>query len=324
MSITDNLSASRRGRGLPAKTLATFVLGIALLAIAPFLVYPGFLMKAMCFAIFAAAYNIVFGFGGMLSFGHAAFFGASGYIAGYAAKSWGFGPELMILTGLTVGAALGGLVGGFAIRRQGIYLAMVTLALAQMIYFLALRLPFTGGENGLQSIPRGKLLGIIDLSDIMSMYFFLCVVFIAVMALIWRIVHSPFGQVLRAVRDNELRATSLGYDISRQKLLAFVISAALAGLAGAMKALVFQLVSLTDVHWMMSGEVVLMTLLGGVGTLLGPVVGAFAIITMQNYLAGLGSWVMIVQGAIFVLCVLSLRGGIVRGAAALWARLTVR
>lgn len=324
MSTTETDTVANRRRGQTGRTLIVFVLGIVLLAVLPFFVYPGFLMKAMCFAIFAAAYNIVFGFGGMLSFGHAAFFGASGYIAGYAAKEWGFGPELMMLTGLVVGAALGVAVGSFAIRRQGIYLAMVTLALAQMIYFLALRLPFTGGENGLQSIPRGHLLGFIDLNDMMTMYTVLCVVFLAVMLLVWRIVHSPFGQVLRAVRDNELRATSLGYNINRQKLLAFVISASLAGLAGAMKAMVFQLVSLTDVHWMMSGEVVLMTLLGGVGTLTGPVVGAFAIVTMQNYLAGLGSWVMIVQGAIFVLCVLLLRGGIVRAAAALWARLRAR
>lgn len=324
MSVAPSYTSGQGSDGSMLRTLGLFLLAIIAMALAPMLVYPGFLMKAMCFAIFAAAYNIVFGFGGMLSFGHAAFFGASGYIAGYAAKNWGFGPEMMILTGIVVGGVLGLVIGAFAIRRQGIYLAMVTLALAQMIYFLALRLPFTGGENGLQSIPRGKLFGLIDLSNMMNMYATLCVVFILVMALIWRIVHSPFGQVLRAVRDNELRATSLGYDINHQKLLAFVISAALSGLAGAMKAMVFQLVSLTDVHWMMSGEVVLMTLLGGVGTLLGPVIGAFAIISMQNYLTGFGSWVMIVQGAIFVLCVLTLRGGIVRGVAALWARVFKR
>lgn len=293
--------------------------GLVFLLAGPWFFYPGFLMKAMCFALFASAYNLIFGFGGLLSFGHAAFFGGSAYIAGHAAKVWGFPPELMLLTGLATGAGLGLAFGVFAIRRQGIYLAMVTLALAQMVYFIALRAPFTGGEDGLQGIPRGHLFGLIDLSTTMNMYYFLTFVFVLVIALIVRIVNSPFGQLLRAVRDNELRAVSLGYDANRVKLLAFVLSSALSGLAGAMKALVFQLVALSDVHWMMSGEVVLMTLLGGAGTLAGPIVGATVIVTMQNYLAGLGSWVIIIQGAIFVLCVLLLRGGIVRGVSDLWA-----
>jgi len=309
-------SETRKASFGAGSILALF--GIALLCVGPFVVYPGFLMKAMCFALFAAAFNIVFGFGGLLSFGHAAFFGAAAYVAGHAGKHWGFGPELILITGIVVGGALGAVFGWLAIRRQGIYFSMVTLALAQMVYFLALRLPFTGGENGLQSIPRGKLFGLIDLSDSLNMYFFVCTVFILVMLLIARAVNSPFGQLLRAVRDNELRATSLGYDINRHKYLAFVLSAALAGLAGTMKAMVFQLVTLTDVHWMTSGEAVLMTLLGGVGTLTGPILGAFAIVTMQNYLANMGSWVIMIQGAIFVMCVLLMRGGIVGGAKGLW------
>ena len=309
-------AAARRNR---RNGLILAGIGILFLAVGPWFLYPGFLMKAMCFAIFASAYNLIFGFGGLLSFGHAAFFGGAAYIAGHAAKVWGFPPELMLLTGLAVGAGLGLLFGLFAIRRQGIYLAMVTLALAQMIYFIALRAPFTGGEDGLQAIPRGTFLGLIDLRDPGNMYYFLAVVFVLVVALIARIVRSPFGQLLRAVRDNELRAASLGYDVNRVKLLAFVLSSALSGLAGALKALVFQLVALSDVHWTMSGEVVLMTLLGGAGTLAGPIVGATVIVTMQNYLAGFGSWVMMIQGAIFVLCVLLLRGGIVRGLASLWS-----
>uniref|UniRef100_UPI003BA9F683 branched-chain amino acid ABC transporter permease n=1 Tax=Stappia sp. TaxID=1870903 RepID=UPI003BA9F683 len=307
-------TASRKAGGIVLAGL-----GLLLLITGPWFFYPGFLMKAMCFALFASAYNLIFGFGGLLSFGHAAFFGGGAYVAGHAAKVWGFPPELMLLTGAVVGMLLGALFGVFAIRRQGIYLAMVTLAFAQMVYFLALRAPFTGGEDGLQGIPRGHLFGLIDLNDMDTMYYFLATVFVLVVMLIVRIVNSPFGQALKAVRDNELRAASLGYDVNMVKLQAFVLSAMLSGLAGAMKALVFQLVALSDVHWMMSGEVVLMTLLGGAGTLIGPIIGATAIVTMQNYLAGFGSWVMMIQGAIFVLCVLLLRGGIARGLASLWA-----
>ncbi len=312
-------TAAAKGKGRRRNGLILAGLGILMLLAGPWFFYPGFLMKAMCFALFASAYNLIFGFGGLLSFGHAAFFGGSAYVAGHAARAWGFPPELMLLTGLVTGAGLGALFGVFAIRRQGIYLAMVTLALAQMVYFIALRAPFTGGEDGLQGIPRGQLFGLIDLNNPTNMYYFLTLIFVLAMALIVRIVNSPFGQLLRAVRDNQLRAVSLGYDANRVKLMAFVLSSALSGLAGAMKALVFQLVALSDVHWMMSGEVVLMTLLGGAGTLAGPTVGATVIVTMQNYLASFGSWVIMIQGAIFVLCVLLLRGGIVRGLAGLWA-----
>ncbi len=313
-----NKSRSRR-RGLVLAAI-----GLVILLAGPFFIYPGFLMEAMCFALFASAFNLIFGFGGLLSFGHAAFFGGSAYVAGHAAKVWGFPPEAMLMTGLAVGAFLGLLFGTFAIRRQGIYLAMVTLALAQMVYFIALRAPFTGGEDGLQGIPRGKLFGLLDLNDTMVMYYFLAAVFVLVLALIVRIVHSPFGQLLRAVRDNELRAMSLGYDPNRVKLLAFVLSSSLAGFAGAMKALVFQLVALSDVHWTTSGEVVLMTLLGGAGTITGPIIGASVIVTMQNYLVSFGSWVIIIQGAIFVLCVLLMRGGIIRALGAFWDRLQKR
>ena len=320
-TTTTNFSAHAGASRNRRRGVILAVIGLVILIAGPYVVYPGFLMKAMCFGLFASAFNLIFGFGGLLSFGHAAFFGGSAYAAGHAAKVWGFPPELMLLTGLVTGAALGLAFGAFAIRRQGIYLAMVTLALAQMIYFMALRAPFTGGEDGLQGIPRGVLFGLIDLNNATNMYYFLALVFVLVLALIIRIVNSPFGQLLKAVRDNELRATSLGYNTNRIKLQAFVLSSALAGLAGAMKALVFQLVALSDVHWTMSGEVVLMTLLGGAGTLIGPIIGATLIVSMQNYLASFGSWVIILQGAIFVLCVLLMRGGIVRSIEALWNKI---
>ena len=288
-----------------------FAIMLAFFALGPLVIYPVFLMKVMCFALFACAFNLLIGFGGLLSFGHAMFLGSAGYASAHAAKIWGFTPELAILFGTVVALAIGVLAGLLAIRRQGIYFAMITLALAQMIFFVALQAKFTGGEDGIQSVPRGRLFGVIDLAQPMAMYSLVTFVFLAGFVLVWRVVHSPFGQVLKAIRENEPRAISLGYDADRYKLVAFVISGGVAGLAGATKALVFQLASLTDVHWTMSGEVVLMTLLGGLGTIFGPVVGAAIIITMQNYLAQLGAWVTVVQGVIFVICVLAFRRGVI-------------
>jgi len=287
------------------------VVMVVFFALAPLVVYPVFLMKVMCFALFACAFNLLIGFGGLLSFGHSMFLGTAGYITAYSAKAWGLTPELAILLGTAASMMLGLLGGMLAIRRQGIYFAMITLALAQMVFFFYLQMKFTGGEDGIQAVPRGRLFGLIDLSNVYAMYGLVFAIFIGGFLLVWRTVNSPFGQVLKAIRENEARATSLGYDTDRYKLLAFVLSATLAGLAGATKALVFQLASLTDVHWTMSGEVVLMTLLGGLGTLFGPVVGAAIIISMQNYLAQLGAWVTVVQGVIFVVCVLAFRRGVV-------------
>jgi len=284
---------------------------LALLAAAPFFVYPVFLMKVLCFALFACAFNLLIGFVGLLSFGHAAFFGAASYVSAHTAKVWGWPPELAILGGTAAAAVLGLLFGALAIRRQGIYFAMITLALSQMVFFLALQLPFTGGEDGIQAVPRGLLFGIFDLRQPLTMYFTVLAIFVFGFALIWRTVHSPFGQVLKAIRENEPRAISLGYRTDQYKLVAFVLSAALAGLAGGTKAIVFQLASLTDVTWQMSGEVVLMTLLGGMGTLVGPVVGAALVITLQNYLAATQFPVTVVTGIIFVVCVLLFRRGIV-------------
>ena len=283
----------------------------AFFVLAPLAVYPVFLMKAMCFALFACAFNLLIGFGGLLSFGHAMFLGTAGYVAAYTAKSWGFPPELAILSGTAAATVLGLVTGLLAIRRQGIYFAMITLALAQMMFFFYLQTPFTKGEDGIQAVPRGTLFGVLDLSNVWAMYFTVFAIFMAGFVLIYRVIHSPFGQVLKAIRENEQRAISLGYDVNRYKLLAYLLSATLAGLAGATKALVFQLASLTDVHWTMSGEVVLMTLLGGLGTVFGPVVGALIIITMENYLSQIGAWVTVVQGAIFVVCVLTFRRGVV-------------
>jgi len=284
---------------------------LAIFALAPLVVYPVFMMKVMCFALFACAFNLLIGFGGLLSFGHAMFLGTAGYITAHAAKVWGFPPELAILAGTFSSFVLGVVTGLLAIRRQGIYFAMITLALAQMIYFFYLQAPFTHGEDGIQAVPRGRLFGFIDLTSITTMYYTVLVVFIAGFLLIWRTIHSPFGQVLKAIRENEPRAISLGYDTTHYKFQAYVLSATLAGLAGATKAIVFQLASLTDAHWTMSGEVVLMTLLGGLGTIFGPVVGALIIITMENYLAHLGAWVTIAQGVIFVICVLTFRRGVI-------------
>jgi branched-chain amino acid transport system permease protein len=296
-----------------------FIAMAIVFALAPLVVYPVFLMKVMCFALFACAFNLLIGYVGLLSFGHAMFFGLAAYASAHSAKVWGFTPELAILFGTAVATALGYVAGSLAIRRAGIYFAMITLALAQMAYFYCVQAPFTGGEDGIQAVPRGRLLGVIDLSEVWSMYFLVLAIFLGGFLLIHRIVHSPFGQVLQAIRENESRAISLGYDVDKYKLLAFVLSAGLAGLAGATKSLVFQLASLTDVHWTMSGEVVLMTLLGGLGTVFGPVVGAAIIITMENYLAQLGAWVTVVQGAIFVACVLAFRRGII-GEIAHWLK----
>jgi len=296
-----------------------FAIMVAVFAIAPIWVYPVFLMKVMCFALFACAFNLLLGFGGLLSFGHAMFLGLAGYTSAHAAKVWGWNPELCVLLGTATSGVLALIVGQLAIRRQGIYFAMITLALAQMVFFFSLQAPFTGGEDGIQAVPRGQLFGFIDLASNTNMYIFVLAIFLAGFLFIWRVVHSPFGQILKAIREHQDRATSLGYDTDRFKLLAFVISGALAGTAGAVKALVFQLASLTDVHWSMSGEVVLMTLVGGMGTLFGPVAGAAVIVSMQNYLAELGAWVTIVQGVIFVICVLAFRRGIV-GEIANWLK----
>jgi branched-chain amino acid transport system permease protein len=283
------------------------VLGLA----APWLTYPVFAMKLLCFALFACAFNLLLGYVGLLSFGHAAFFGGGAYITGHVITAWGFGPLTGILAGTLFALALGAVFGALAIRRHGIYFAMVTLALAQIVFFFALQLPFTGGENGLQGIPRGTLLGVFDLNQPITMYYFVFAVFMAGFLIIYRTINSPFGQILTAIRENEPRARSLGYNVERFKLIAFVISAALAGTAGATKAVIFQFASLTDVHWQMSGEVVLMTLLGGLGTLFGPIAGAAVVITLQDELASFGSWVQVTIGAIFVVCVLLFRRGFV-------------
>jgi len=287
------------------------VILVAAALVAPLVLYPVFLMEALCFALFACAFNLLIGYVGLLSFGHAAFLGSASYITAHTVKVWGFPPELGILAGTAVAALLGAGFGWLAIRRQGIYFAMITLALAQMVYYVALQARFTGGEDGIQAIPRGHLFGFIDLNDTLTMYYFVLAVFLVGFGVIVRTIHSPFGQVMKAIRENEPRAVSLGYDADRYKLLAFILSAGLSGLAGSVKSLVFQLASLTDVQWTMSGEVVLMTLVGGLGTVLGPVVGAFLLVGMQHYLAQLGSWVTVVQGFIFVFCVLVFRRGIV-------------
>ena len=288
-----------------------FVIMVAALAIAPFVTYPLFLMQVMCFALFACAFNLLIGYVGLLSFGHALYFGWASYLSAYSAKAWGFPPELAILTGTVTAAICGLIAGSLAIRRQGIYFAMITLALAQMMYFFALQAKFTGGEDGIQAVPRGHLFGIFDLKNEMTMYAVVLVIFLAGFLFIYRIIHSPFGEVLKAIRENETRAISLGYKTDHYKLVAFVLSATLAGVAGSTKAIVLQLASLTDVNWPMSGEVVLMTLVGGLGTIFGPVAGAFVILVMQFKLAPIGEWVLVIQGAIFVACVLLFRRGII-------------
>jgi branched-chain amino acid transport system permease protein len=297
--------------GFSKAQLAALLVMVAFLAISPFFLYPVFLMKLLCFALFACSFNLLIGYVGLLSFGHAAYFGMGGYLAGHAAKVWGFSPELAIISGALVAAALGAVAGWVAIRRQGIYFAMITLALAQMIYFFCVQAPFTGGEDGIQAIPRGNLFGMIPLDQDLSMYWLVAAVFLGGFLLIHRIIHSPYGQVLKSIRENEPRATSLGYRTDDYKLVAFILAATLAGVAGATKSLVFGIATLTDVYWAMSGEVVLMTLVGGLGTVFGPVIGAAVIVTMQNYLAELGAWVTVIQGIIFVVCVMAFRRGIV-------------
>ncbi|MBF5095243.1 branched-chain amino acid ABC transporter permease [Azospirillum sp. INR13] len=312
MTVASNATTiAMRGasRGTGPVLIAAVLLAVAVAA--PFVLYPVFLMKVLCFALFACAFNLLIGFAGLLSFGHAAFFGGAAYIAAHTVKVWGWAPEFGLLAATAVAGAMGLVFGLIAIRRQGIYFAMITLALSQMIFFLALQLPFTHGEDGIQGVPRGTLFGLFDLNQPLTMYYTVLAIFLAGFALIWRTVHSPFGQVLKAIRENEPRAVSLGYRTDRYKLVAFVLSASLAGLAGGTKAIVFQLASLTDVTWQMSGEVVLMTLLGGMGTLLGPVVGAGLVVTLESYLAATSLPVPVVIGCIFVVCVLVFRRGIV-------------
>jgi branched-chain amino acid transport system permease protein len=311
-------------------------IALALLLAAPFFVYPVFLMKVMCFALFACAFNLLIGYTGLLSFGHAAFFGGAAYVTGHAVSKMGLPVEAGIALGTATGAAIGLLVGLLAIRRKGIYFTMITMALAQMLYFVCLQVPFTGGEDGLQGVPRGKLLGTVDLSNDLNMYYLVLAIAVAGFALILRTVHSPFGQVLKAIKENEPRAISLGYDVDKYKLLAFVLSAALSGLAGSTKTLVLGFATLSDVHWTLSGAVVLMTLVGGLGTLVGPIVGAVVIIALENKLGDWGNWlaaltniewfksigeaVTMVTGLIFIICVLAFRRGIVGEIMALFKR----
>jgi len=283
---------------------------IALVIVAPGVLYPVFVMKVLCFALFAAAFNLLIGYVGLLSFGHAAFFGIGSYVTAWTAKNWGLTPELAVLLGGLGGAVLGLVFGWLAIRRQGLYFAMITLALAQMVYFFCVEAPFTGGEDGIQQVPRGRLFGIFALQNDMAMYWVTAAIFLAGFLLLHRVVHSPFGQVMKAIRENEPRATSLGYRTDSYKLIAFVISTFMAGIAGGTKSLVFGIATLTDVHFSMSGEVVLMTLLGGLGTIFGPVVGALVVTGMENYLAPFGAWVTVTQGVIFIACVLAFRRGI--------------
>ncbi len=310
------------GRLDPARLsrIGLFV-GLAVLLAAPFIgLYPVFMMKALCYAIFACAFNLLLGYTGLLSFGHAAFLGAAAYATGWLVRSAGLPPELGVLAGMAFAGLLGLGVGLIAIRRQGIYFAMITLAMAQMIYFVWLQVPFTGGEDGLQGVPRGKLFGLVSLQSDLVLYYVVVAVFVAVFLFIVRIVHSPFGQVLKAIRENEPRAVSLGYDVDRYKLLAFVLSATLAGLGGAMKTLVLGFATLNDAHWALSGEVILMTLVGGMGTFAGPVIGAFTIIGLQDFLSDkAGSWVTVIIGCIFVVCVVAFRRGVV-GEIQAWLR----
>ena len=305
------VAAQASATGMPRLHVAIFLALFAVGLVAPFFLYPVFVMKVMCFALFACAFNLLLGYTGLLSFGHAAYFGSASYISAHAAKVWGLSPELAIFAGVIAATILGLAIGALSIRRQGIYFAMVTLAFAQMVFFFSLQAPFTGGEDGIQAVPRGHLFGLIDLRPDFTLYFVVLTITLGGMLAIYRIIHSPFGQVLKAIRENEARAISLGYRVNRYKLATFVLSASFAGLAGATKAIVFQLASLTDVHWSMSGEVVLMTLIGGLGTVFGPIVGATVIVAMQNYLATFGAWVAIIQGVIFVITVLLFREGIV-------------
>ena len=328
MNLTARLNGSGGAEVKPLAKREMICAGlVALAAIAALVIplqpwlYPVFVMKIMCFALFACAFNLLLGYGGLLSFGHAAFFGSAAYTTAHLCKAMALGPGMGLVAGIVVAAALGALIGGLAIRRQGIYFAMVTLALAQLVYFLAIQAPFTGGEDGIQNVPRGHLFGLIDLSNDAAMYYVVLVIFVSAVWLLHRAVQSPFGEVLQAIRENEPRAISLGYNVDRFKMVAFVLSAAFAGLAGSLKVLVFQVATLSDVHWHASGEVVLMTLLGGVGTLLGPLLGAAVVVTLQNVLAGAGSWSTVVVGLVFMACVLAFRRGIVGELSAAFKRL---
>ncbi|WP_413711375.1 branched-chain amino acid ABC transporter permease [Rhizobium sp. Rhizsp82] len=308
--ITETIRTEKSRTALSVQA-GFLVIGLLLLLLAPFFFYPIFLMKLLCFALFACAFNLLLGYTGLLSFGHATFFGGAAYFTAYTVKEWGLPPELGILVGVAGAAFLGLIMGYIAIRRQGIYFAMITLALSQMFFFFCLQAEFTEGEDGIQSVPRGHLLGFIDLNDSTNMYFFVLAVFIIGLLIIWRFINSPFGMILKSIRENEQRAISLGYSVARYKLGAFVMSAALAGLAGAVKSLVFQFATLTDVAWQMSGEVILMTLLGGIGTLIGPIFGAGLVVTLQNYLATSEFPVTIITGVVFMVCVLIFRRGII-------------
>ncbi len=295
----------------PRDEQVAFLIMLALFLAAPLAIYPFFMMQALCFALFACAFNLLVGYVGLLSFGHAMFLGSAGYFSAHIAKVWGWDPAAAIIIGALGAGVIGVAVGALSIRRQGIYFSMITLALSQMIYFFCLQAPFTHGEDGIQGVPQGRMFGFIDLSNQTVLYYVVLAIFILGFLFIHRIINSPFGEVLKAIRENEPRAISLGYKTDRYKLAAFILSAILVGVAGATKAIVAQNASLTDVHWSMSGEVVLMTLVGGLGTVFGPVVGAFVVIFMQNYLASYGQWVTVIQGAIFVACVLAFRRGIV-------------
>jgi len=301
------------GTGTDRTGKLAWIVVLAILVLAPFLgIYPLFIAQALCFAIFAIAFNLLLGYTGLLSFGHAAFFGGAAYVTAWLVHAQHWTPELALVAGVLAAAAAGLVVGLIAIRRQGIYFAMITLALAQMLFFFFLQAPFTGGEDGIQGIERGRLFGVLSLESDLALYFFVLVIFVAVFLFALRVVHSPYGQVLKAIRENEPRAVSLGYNVDRYKLLAFVISAALAGLGGALKTLVLHLATLQDVRWEQSGEVILMTLLGGLGTFAGPVVGAFIVVGLQNYLSDrAGAWTGVIIGVIFVLCVVAFRKGIV-------------
>jgi branched-chain amino acid transport system permease protein len=318
-TITETITAPVEVANPRDEQIAFLLMTLALI-IAPLFAYPFFLMQALCFALFACAFNLLVGYVGLLSFGHAMFLGSAGYFSAHIAKVWGWPPELAIIAAALGAGAIGLITGALAIRRQGIYFSMITLALSQMIYFFCLQTPFTHGEDGIQAVPQGKMLGFINLSHQMTLYYVVLAIFLFGFLAIHRIINSPFGEILKAIRENEPRAISLGYKTDRYKLAAFVLSATLVGLAGATKSIVAQNASLTDVHWTMSGEVVLMTLVGGLGTIFGPVVGAFVIVAMQNYLAGFGQWVTVIQGVIFVACVLAFRRGIVGEVAHLFKR----
>src|SRR5919202_1795322 len=311
MAVQTETAPLAARNGIGTLSLALGAVALAALIAAPFFLYPVFLMKLLCFALFASAFNLLVGYVGLLSFGHSAFFGGAAYVTAHAVKVWGWEPAAGILLGTLGAAALGFVVGDFAIRRQGIYFSMITLALSQMFYFICLQAPFTHGEDGIQGVPRGRLFGVFDLGEPLAMYFLVLAVFLFGLFAIWRIVNSPFGNILKAIRENENRAVSLGYRVERYKLAAFVMSAALAGLAGGTKALVFQLATLTDVSWQMSGEVILMTLLGGIGTMLGPTVGAALVVALLNYLAASAFPVTVLIGIIFVVCVLLFSRGMV-------------